>query len=238
MNEPGPMGGERPGGSPLGEPRGQPDRPLLEAFILYLAFYLGAYVAAAPPALSPSRPEYHLLVVAVNLPRALLVLYVMSVGDGLALFGVRPFRRLDAARGALVALGALAVVLGPALAFSALGIENPLFAQARSGQRAGAALIPLILASSMATGYCEELFFRSYLMRRLAGAGLSPVWAAVASSLLFGSGHSNQGVVGLVSGSLVGLFFAWRWLSGRNIHEIAIGHGLYDAAAFSALLYS
>ena len=87
----------------------------------------------------------------------------------------------------------------------------------------------------MATGYCEELFFRSYLMRRLAQAGLPRIWTAIASSLLFGSGHGYQGVVGLVSGSLLGLYFAWRWDRARNIHEIALGHGLFDAVVFAAL---
>jgi membrane protease YdiL (CAAX protease family) len=162
----------------------------------------------------------------------------MATGDGLALFNIARIRRADCARGLLCAIGAIGIVFLPTWAFSALGIENPLFLQARSWPRAGAGLVPLFLASSMATGYCEELFFRSYLMRRLAQAGLTPLWAAIVSSLLFGGGHGYQGVIGLVTGSLLGLFFAWRWGDSGNIHEIAIGHGLFDAAAFAIMLYS
>jgi membrane protease YdiL (CAAX protease family) len=99
-------------------------------------------------------------------------------------------------------------------------------------------LAPLVLASSVAVGYCEELFFRSYLMRRLGQAGLPLLWSAVVSSLVFGAGHGYQGVIGIVSGSLLGLYFAWRWIDGGNIHEIGLGHGLYDAVVTAIAIYS
>jgi len=229
---------ERGGAGPFGKPRGVPDKPLLEALIVFLSFYLASFIFAGAAPRPLSGPSYHLAVLAVNLPRALLVLYIMAAGDGLRLFDVVLPRRIDAVRGLLCAIGALAVVIVPGLLFSALGIQNPFLAQAGSGARAGAALIPLILASSLATGYCEELFFRSYLMRRLGQGGLPVVWSAIASSLLFGGGHGYQGIIGLVSGSLLGLFFAWRWQDGKNIHEIAIGHGLFDAAILAIVLYS
>jgi membrane protease YdiL (CAAX protease family) len=233
MDEPG-TGGE----GPFGKAKGEPERPLLEAFIVFLSFYFASFIFAGAPAKPLSGPAYHLAVLAVNLPRALLVLYIMAVGDGLRPFDIALPRPVDAARGLLCAVGALAVVIVPGLLFSALGIQNPFLAQAGSGTRAGPALFPLILASSMATGYCEELFFRSYLMRRLGQGGMPVLWAAIASSLIFGGGHGYQGVIGLVSGSLLGLFFAWRWQAGKNIHEIAIGHGFFDAAILAIVLYS
>jgi uncharacterized protein len=228
----------RGGESPFGPPRGEPARPLLEAFIVFIAFYLASYISAVSPAAGASRPEFHFMVVAVNLPRLVLVLYLMAVGDGLRPFDIGRFEGMDIARGFMTALGAFAVILVPGLLFSAMGIENPFFAQARSAPRAELVLIPLILASSLATGYCEELFFRSYLMRRLGQAGLPRLWAGIASSLLFGSGHAYQGIIGLVSGSFLGLFFAWRWTATKNIHAIAIGHGLFDAAIMALLIYS
>jgi membrane protease YdiL (CAAX protease family) len=226
------------GGDPFGEPRGEPSQPLLEASLFFIAFYLATYVSSGVPATAVTRPGFHVMVVAMNLPRALLILYVMAVGDGLRLFSIGRICPTDIARGFLTALGAFAAILVPGMLFLALGVENPLFAQARSEPRAGVALIPLILASSMATGYCEELFFRSYLMRRLGQAGLPVLWSAVASSLLFGSGHGYQGIIGVVSGSLLGLFFAWRWNASKNIHEIALGHGLFDMAVLALLAYS
>jgi uncharacterized protein len=234
MHEAGRGGGD----SPLGPPRGEPEKPLLEAFIVFLAFYLTAYIGAASQGIDASRPGYHLAVLASNLPKALFLLYLMASSDGLRPFGILGIRPIDAARGLLCSLGAIALVLAPAYLFSLLGIENPLFSQARLGPRAGAGLLPLVLASSLATGYSEELFFRAFLMRRLGQGGLPPLWAAVATSLIFGAGHSYQGLVGLVSGSLIGLYFAWRWVRGGDIHEIAIGHGLFDVAAFCVLIYS
>jgi len=228
----------RLGESLFGQPRGRPARPLIEAALVFLAFYLASYGFALPPGPMASTPQYHISVLALNLPRALLVLYLMAVSDGLALFDIWKPRRADLLRGLVVAAGAFAVIVGPGLLFSAFGIQNPLFAQSKTPPRLGLALIPFFLLSSLATGYCEELFFRSYLIRRLEQGGMPTLWAGIASSLLFGSGHGYQGIVGLVSGSLLGLFFSWRWTKGRNIHEIAIGHGLFDSAAFAILIYS
>jgi membrane protease YdiL (CAAX protease family) len=217
---------------------GGPTQPLLEASLLFTAFYLASYLSAGSPGQALRLPGFYLAVVTQSLPRSLLVLYLMARGDGLEAFGIAPPKVRDVPRGLACGLGAAFVVLVPAFLFSTLGVENPIFAGAGSGPRASLALLPLAIVTSLATGYCEELFFRSYLLRRLGQAGLSPTWASLASSLLFGSGHAYQGVVGIVSGSLLGLFFAWRWSESRNIHEIAVGHGLFDAAVFAILLYA
>ncbi len=75
-------------------------------------------------------------------------------------------------------------------------------------------------------------------LRRLGQAGFPKLWAALASAALFGIGHGYQGIIGIVSGSLLGLFFAWRWYDSSDIHEIAIGHGLFDAAVFALAVYT
>jgi membrane protease YdiL (CAAX protease family) len=219
---------------------GAPERPLLEAALLLAAFYLPAYLPLSP-AFAPrdmTTAAYHVSLIAVDLPRALLALYIMATGDGLGPFGLRRIVARDPLRALFAAVGAIAVVLCSGLLFSLSGLQNPLMAAAQSGPRAQAILAPLVLASSIAVGYCEELFFRSYLMRRLGQAGLPLLWSAIASSLIFGAGHGYQGVIGIVSGSLLGLYFAWRWIDGGNIHEISLGHGLYDAAVTAIAIYS
>jgi uncharacterized protein len=223
------------GGGPLGPPRGDPKRPLIEAALVLAAFYASAFLRLAPGPGALASPAFHAGLVAVNAARVLVVLLVMSASDGLAAFGLGRIRALDPLKGLLAALGAFAVVVPAGIVCSFLGLTNPLMAGLPRGTPA--ALVPLLLASSLSTGYAEELFFRSYLMRRLAGAGLPPLWAALASSLLFGGAHGAQGAVGIASTTLVGLWFAWRWHDGRNIHEIAIGHGLYDAAVLALALY-
>jgi len=220
--------------------RGEPVRPLLEAVLLLAAFYLPAYLPWSS-AFSPRdmmKAAYHLSLISVDLPRALFVLYLIAASDGLGPFGVKRIAARDPLRALFAASGAMAVVLCSGLCFSLFGIQNPLLAAAHSGPRAQAILAPLALASSLAVGYCEELFFRSYLIRRLGQAGLPLLWSAIASSLVFGAGHSYQGVIGVVSGSLLGLYFAWRWIDGGNIHEIGLGHGIYDAVVTAIAIYS
>jgi membrane protease YdiL (CAAX protease family) len=220
--------------------RREPKRPLLEAALLLAAFYLPAYMpwASAFAPRDMTKASYHLSLIAVDLPRMLLVLYLMTASDGLGPFGVKRITARDPLRALFTALGAMAIVLFSGLCFSLFGLQNPLMAIAQSAPRAQAMLVPLVLVSSVAVGYCEELFFRSYLMRRLGQAGLSLFRSAIASSLVFGAGHGYQGIIGIVSGSLLGLYFVWRWIDGGNIHEIGLGHGLYDAVVTAIAIYS
>jgi uncharacterized protein len=229
-----------PGTSIFGPPRGEPDRPLLEAAVVLAAFYISAFLRFAPGAAPGflASPAFHASLIAVNALRMLLVLYVIATGDGLAAFGLRRPRGADTLKGLLAALGAFALVVPASFLFSSLGLKNPLMALSARGSSPGLAILPLFLASSLATGYAEELFFRCYLIRRLERAGLSPLAAVIASSLLFGAAHGAQGAVGIASTTLIGAWFAWRWHDRRNIHEIALGHGIYDAAVIAFTLYS
>ena len=43
--------------------------------------------------------------------------------------------------------------------------------------------------------------------------------------------------LGLGLATALGGFFAWRWQKTRNLHEIALGHALYDAAVMLLVLY-
>jgi CAAX amino terminal protease family. len=183
-----------------------------------------------------ASPERHVGILAICLPRALLLMFIMATGDGLRAFGLGRIKMVDWARATLCAAGAYVIAASIGLALSSIGVGNPLLAN--QGPRASIAIMPLVLASSAATGYCEELFFRAYLMRRLGQAGLSAPWAAIATSLLFAGAHAEQGAVGLVAGFLLGLFFAWRWASSSDIHEIALGHGLYDAAVYAIAMFA
>jgi membrane protease YdiL (CAAX protease family) len=214
--------------------------PFAEAAFVLAVFYISVFLPFAPHvnATSFTSLAFYAGLIATEILRILFLLVVMSTGDGLAAFGIGRFRFPDLLKALLVALGAFAVILPPSFLFTAFGLVNPMLAGLKHGSRETLALIPLFLASSMSTGYAEELFFRSYLMRRLEQAGLKPVWSAIASSLLFGGAHGAQGLVGILSTSLVGLWFAWRWHKGRDIHKIAIGHGLYDAAVFAIALYA
>jgi membrane protease YdiL (CAAX protease family) len=223
-------------GPPAGHPRSGAAGGLLEAAGVLAAFYATALIPLAGGSGGIASPLFHAELVGIDALRIALVLLVMGRAEGLAAFGLGRIRAADPLRALLSAAGAFAVALAPSPIFRLLGLENPLMAGLPSATPWS--LAPLFLASSMATGYAEELVFRVYLMRRLEGAGLPALWAAVASSLLFGASHGAQGIVGIAATTLIGLWFAWRWRDGRNAHEIAIGHGLYDAAVLAIALYA
>src|SRR5699024_7844539 len=69
--------------------------------------------------------------------------------------------------------------------------------------------VPVLLLQAVKNGVLEEVIVVGYLMRRLDQVGWSPMWSAVASSLLRASYHLYQGV-GMFFGNLVmGLLFCW-----------------------------
>jgi hypothetical protein len=170
--------------------------------------------------------------------RIAITLYAIWRAEGLEAFGLDRPNWGAAPKAIIAALGACAVAAPLALLFSKLGISNPLIAALNSTKRSGISLIPFFVGSSMATGYAEELFYRSYLMRRLGQAGLSPFGAALSSSVLFCAGHASQGIIGIVTALAIGLWLSWRWHKTSDIHGIAIGHGLYDSAIWALTLYS
>jgi membrane protease YdiL (CAAX protease family) len=210
---------------------------LAEASLVLAFFYASALIPLAPGegAGRLASPAFHAYLSGLDALRILLVLLVMAGAEGLAAFGLRRLRAADPARALVAAAGTFAIAAASALAFSLLGAANPLMTGLPRGTPWS--LLPLLALSSLATGYAEELCFRAYLMRRLEGSGLAPAWSAIASSLLFGGAHGAQGLVGVATTTLIGLWLARRWRVGRNIHEIAMGHALYDAAALVLALY-
>lgn len=86
----------------------------------------------------------------------------------------------------------------------------------------------------------EEICFRGFLMKRLAGFGESRVaWvlALLLSSVLFGWGHTEQGVSGWIQEGLSGLILGILFLSAkRNLVVPIIAHGVSNTLAF-VLIY-
>jgi uncharacterized protein len=92
------------------------------------------------------------------------------------------------------------------------------------------------------TAFGEELVYRGYLMNRvaeLAGGGAA-AWAGslVVVSILFGVGHSYQGVTGVIAAALGGLVYGALYLwSGRNLWAPIIAHGVFDTLAFVLIFW-
>lgn len=91
-------------------------------------------------------------------------------------------------------------------------------------------LLPLVVISMLAVGYREEVFFRAYLFDRGAEIGASPGKILIGSSLLFSLGHAYQGVAGVIVTLILGFVLGALYMRFRNLHALAIGHGLYNTA--------
>jgi membrane protease YdiL (CAAX protease family) len=95
--------------------------------------------------------------------------------------------------------------------------------------------------SWLLAAFGEELAYRGYLMNRFAEvAGASKgawLFSLVLVSVLFGVGHGNQGITGIVqegfAGFLLGIIFL---LSGRNLAIPIVAHGVANTIAF-VLIY-
>jgi membrane protease YdiL (CAAX protease family) len=87
----------------------------------------------------------------------------------------------------------------------------------------------------MATGYSEELYYRSYLPVEFFRRGMPFAFAVFLPVLLFAAGHFYQGKAGFAVACLLGLYLTGVFRIARNLHVPAIAHGLYN---FSVLLVS
>lgn len=102
-------------------------------------------------------------------------------------------------------------------------------------------LLVFLLLSWLLAAFGEEICFRGFLMKRLAqvfGGGRA-AWIAslLLSSVLFGWGHTEQGIAGWVQEGLSGLLLGVLFLAaGRNLVAPIVAHGVSNSMAF-VLIY-
>ena len=76
-------------------------------------------------------------------------------------------------------------------------------------------------------GYCEEFFFRIYLVETM-GTVFGKKAAIIISAVLFALGHLYQGTLAVFVIFFLGLGFQWIYSRYRSIHVNAITHALFD----------
>ena len=103
---------------------------------------------------------------------------------------------------------------------------------------AGISQVPLAVLFGLVAGYREEFFFRAYLLRRMDQLGLPVALSVIISTLLFSAGHLYQGPLGAATAAALGVLFAGVYLRNRNLHVIAVAHGLYNASVLCLSLLS
>lgn len=89
---------------------------------------------------------------------------------------------------------------------------------------------------SLTAGICEEVAFRGYLITRLMLLGKTKTWIlpVFVASIVFGSGHSYQGLSGFILLSIYGVMFAALFIKTKSLWPCIIAHFFQD---FSALFY-
>jgi hypothetical protein len=98
-------------------------------------------------------------------------------------------------------------------------------------------LLYLVLVWTLAA-FGEEMTYRGYVLNRVADLGDRRPWAWAAGLLfvtvLFGFGHSYQGVTGMLDTGIHGLLLGALYLaSGRNLWACVIAHGVTDTIALT-----
>ncbi len=99
-------------------------------------------------------------------------------------------------------------------------------------------LILNVVAIWFTAGFLEELVWRGYLMNRLVDlqgntTKLAWVISLVGSAIIFGLGHTYQGLGGVIRIIAAGLLFGAAFLAvRRNLWPLIIAHALLDTISF------
>ncbi|MDA3941088.1 MAG: type II CAAX endopeptidase family protein [Spirochaetia bacterium] len=210
-----------------------------EPIILFMVFFLPGFLSQSQVVDGTvfNSAWFNMIYLFTVIPQILLVLYLIEKKpvEKIHLYGITNIKYKDLLYSLLYFAGIMIIVLGTGLIsflISFLGYETgqemPLWQFNNKG------LIPLIFLTCMATGYSEELFFRSYLLSEFHSPGKEK-YIIFGTSLIFALGHIYQGVIGFLGTFVIGIFLASIFIKKQNLHRIAIAHGLYN---FTVLMIS
>ena len=200
---------------------------LVETTLLFGVLFLPSYFAQSAEfdqSVLYSN-SYNISYVIGVIPQVLFLFFVATRGNDAEAFGIRSIAPRDLVF-IFLTIGGLAIIALPVIAANGTieGMVSP--SHSRS---IGLVTSLLMVVSALATGYREELFFRSILYIRIKRHGLGTPAAAIASSSLFAAGHLYQGIGAFGGAFAMGLFLVWVFEKRRAIHVIALGHAGYNA---------
>jgi uncharacterized protein len=90
---------------------------------------------------------------------------------------------------------------------------------------------------SISAGFCEELLYRSFIFLYLAQLweGISIWLIVIISSVVFGFGHTYQGIKGIIGTTVIGVMFAILYYFTKSIYPGIIIHFLLDVRILTFL---
>lgn len=210
-----------------------------EPIILFMVFFLPGFLSQSQVIDGTvfNSVWFNIIYLITVIPQILLVLYLIEKKpeEKIHLYGITRFQNKDLLKSLLYFAGIMIIILSTSIISFLISssvydtsTEIPLW------QFDNIIIFPLIFITCMATGYSEELFFRSYLISEFHSPGKEK-YVITGSSLLFALGHVYQGLAGFLGTLAIGIFLASVFIKKRNIHTIAIAHGLYN---FTVLMIS
>ncbi len=210
-----------------------------EPIILFMLFYLPGFISQNQifDGSVFNSLQFNLIYIITIIPRILLILYLIEKKptQKRELYGIGRLRGRDILASLLYFAGIMLIVAVAGMIFGLITsianfdeVASPLW------EFNNWSLIPLVFLTCLSIGYSEELFFRSYLLTEfhLPGKG---IYAVAVTSLVFASGHIYQGFLGFPVTFVIGFFLGIMFIRKRNLHSIAIAHGLYN---FTILILS
>lgn len=174
--------------------------------------------------------RYHLQLLAVAIPQILLVVTFSNLRrpGSSTRFGWRRPDSGDLVPAVLALMGVLVVVWMISLLAGLIAAGNGPIEPVVDWSFERWELVPLVLISTLAIGYREEIFYRAYLTDRAEEADVDPRLALGGGALLFAAGHFYQGIMGFVIALAIGLLLGGVYYRTRSLHGIAVAHGLYN----------
>jgi uncharacterized protein len=211
---------------------------LLGPAVLFAALFLPGYLyqdgsSAAQSLSSLSGLSRNLL---FGISQIALLFFIMAIrrAPDSPDYGLSGIRIRDIPLGLAIFAGILVIAAPVAMLGSRSESASPPFIEMISGDPSSLLNGLLLFVFCLVTGYREELFFRAYLISELDASGMRLSVAACISGVIFGLGHLYQGLPGFAGTALIGVFLAFIFLKTRNVHIVAIGHGVYNFAVLFA----
>ncbi|MDA3810917.1 MAG: CPBP family intramembrane metalloprotease [Spirochaetaceae bacterium] len=211
---------------------------IFEISILFALFYLPSYLfqnnIGDPSIFNDSL--FNIQMWFMYIPQILLILYLIFINDNKDFkdFGIKRLYLKDIPY-IILTSAALIIIIG-IIQLIIILIPSPFInTELFIWEFHNGSVIPLILITSLLTGYSEELFFRSYLYTKMEELNLGKLHIIMTINIIFSLGHFYEGLDGGINAFIMGMFFSVVFLWKKNIHYIAIVHGLYN---FSVLLIS
>ena len=90
--------------------------------------------------------------------------------------------------------------------------------------------------------FVEEMIYRGYFMHRFADLfnrnNTGWLVGIILSNLLFGFGHTYQGLSGMIITGITGFVFAWLYFkTNKNLWAPILAHGIYDTIGFLMIFF-